>query len=233
MYAGRVSHRPFMAWTQSPQGQSVVTETAARVRFAPFGRAWVARRRLWRALLAAARDERVVLAIQREIDAYFERAGELAYSDGLPVASIELHRLVVVPCVMINGEAHRSMAARLSSVSTISSLEGGDELREFFFLGLIQEIETAIAAAQPSPKTSLQAGKTWTTVGLNRDLVWHVPFQGPAWAGHHYILELTRQPITRATRKVVAEKIRSFEASLPSLSHIERSAILRRAARAA
>ena len=233
MYAGRVSRGPFMAWAQSPQGRAVVTETAARVRFALFSRARVAQRRLWRALSAAARDERVVAVIQREIDAYFERVGELAYGDGLPRTSIELHRLVVVPCVMINGAASRSIATRLGAQPVISSLEGGDELRDFFFLGLIQEIEAAIARAQPSPKRPPPAGETWISVGLNREFVWRVPFQGPAWAGHHYVFELTRQPIRRSTRKAVAEKIRNFEASLPSLSRLERSEILRRAASAA
>jgi hypothetical protein len=230
MFAGRVSRGPFMAWARSAEGRAVVSETAARVRFALFSRARVAQRRLWHVLSAAARDEGVVAAVQHEIDAYFRRVSELAYGDGLPRASIELHRLVVVPRVMINGAAYRSIATRLGAQPAISSLEGGDELRDFFFLRLIQEIETAVARVQPSPKRPLKTGEAWTSVGLNHELVWQVPFHGPEWAGHHYVFELTREPITRSTRKAVAEKIRSFEASLPSLSALERSHILSRAA---
>jgi hypothetical protein len=233
MYSGRISRGPFMEWAQSRQGRAVVTAAAARVRFAFFGRARVAQRCLWRALSSAARDERVVAFIQREIDAYFERLGELAYGDGLPRANIDLHRLVVVPRVLVNGAAYRSLATKLCSLPAIRSLEGGEELRDFLFLGLIQEIEAAISRVQPSPKHPLAAGETWTCVGVNLEFAWHVPFQGPAWAGHHYVFELTRQPITRATRKALAEKIPGFEGSLPSLSRMERSDILRRATTAA
>ena len=174
-----------------------------------------------------------MLVIQRELDAYLERIGELAYGDGLPLASVDLHRLVVVPRVLINGAAYQSIATGLGDLPAIASLEGGDELRDFLFLGLIQEIEAGIARRQPSPKHPLPAGKTWTSVGVNSGFVWHIPFQGPAWPGHHYVFEVTRQPITRAMRTAAAEKIQNFEASLPSLSHLERSAILRRAAPAA
>ena len=66
-------------------------------------------------------------------------------------------------------------------------------------------------------------------MGVNSDFVWRVPFNAPAWAGHHYVLELTREPITRAVRKTVAERIHGFEQSLTSLSRIERNDILRRA----
>ena len=143
------------------QGRAVVTETAARLRFAPFGRMWVAQRRLWRSLVAAVRDERVALVIRRELDAYLERIGSWRTGDGLPIASIELHRLVVVPRVMINGAAYQSIATGLGDLPAISSLEGGAELRDFLFLGLIQEIEAAIARRQPSPERPLPAGRAW------------------------------------------------------------------------
>lgn len=222
-----------MAWSQTPEGRGVVSAAASRVRFALFSRNRVAHRCLWRALAAAARDERVAALIQREVDAYFERLGDLAYRNSLPRAAVELHRLVVVPCVMVNAAAYQSIARTLSAEPAIASLEGGDELREFLFLQLIRQIEAAIAWTQPSPKRPLPAGKTWTSVGLNHGLVWRVPFRSPPWPGHHYVFELTRQPITHATRKAMVEKIRGFEAALPSLSNLELSEILRRAANAA
>jgi hypothetical protein len=54
----------------------------------------------------------------------------------------------------------------------------------------------------------------------------------PPWDGHHYVLELTREPITRAVRKAVTAAIKQIEASLPKLSRVERNDILRRAAAA-
>jgi hypothetical protein len=232
-YTGRLSRASFAEWAQSPPGSAVVAKEASRVRFALFGRAWAARRRLWSALSAAARDEHVGAIIQREIDAYFRRIGELAYGDGLPRAGIDLHRFVVVPRVMVNGAAYRSIATKLSAESRIRSVPGGDDPRDFLYLGLIREIEAAILRAQPSPKRPLTAGDSWVTVGLNHELVWRVPFREPPWAGHFYVFELTRQAVTRSTRKALAEKMATFEASLPSLSRLDRSEILRRAASAA
>jgi hypothetical protein len=54
-------------------------------------------------------------------------------------------------------------------------------------------------------------------------------FDEPAWNGHHYVIELTRDPITRAVRKAIAARIERFEASLPALPRAERNEILRRA----
>src|SRR5204863_21768 len=83
----------------------------------------------------------------------------------------------------------------------------GAPLREFFYRRRIAEMHAAAVRAAPSPKQPLAAGQEWISVGLNSDFVWRVPFNAPAWAGHHYVLELTREPITRAVRKTVAERI--------------------------
>lgn len=232
-FSGRITRAPFLAWADTSEGRAVVAAAAAQIRFGLFGKLRPARRRLWRGMVAAARDEQVIAAIQREVDFYLERLSALVFSDGLPRVSVELHRLVVVPCVLINGAAYASLVKRLSTQPAIASLEGGDRLREFFSLQVIEEIEAAVARARPSPKYPLRAGRDWISVGVNRAFVWRVPFQAPAWSGHHYVFELTREPITRATRRALAERIRSCEASLPSLSRSERNEILRRAARAA
>ena len=68
------------------------------------------------------------------------------------------------------------------------------------------------------------------SVGLNPQFVWRVPlFKDPPWDGHHYVLELTRDPITRAVRKKVDATVERFDAWLPSLSRLDRNEILRRA----
>ena len=228
-YTG-ITRAPFMAWADTPRGRATVAAVAGQIRFSLFGRERAARRRLWRGLASAAHDERIVAVLRAEVAAYLGRLGQLVYADGLPRIGVNLHRLVVVPRVLLNSAAYRSIHANLSAHPVVASLEGGDALRDFFFLRLIREIHTAIVQAEPSPKHALAAGDEWISVGLNTDFVWRVPFNAPAWAGHHYVLELTRDPITRAVRKAAADRISGFEASLPTLSKIERGEILRRAA---
>src|SRR5947207_298830 len=70
--------------------------------------------------------------------------------------------------------------------------------------------------------------------GLPRAFVWRLPLMNePPWDGHHYVMELTRDPITRAMRKAVVAAVAGIQASLPSLSRTERNEILRRALRGA
>jgi hypothetical protein len=225
----RITRAPFTAWADTPHGRAVVAAVAGQIRFSLLGKERAARRRLWRGLAGAARDERIAAVLQTEVDAYLGRLSQLAYGDGLPRSGVNLHRLVVVPRVLLNSAAYRSIQANLGAHPAIASLEGGDALRDFFFLRLIREIHTAIVQAEPSPKRPLAAGDDWISVGVNTNFVWRVPFNAPAWAGHHYVLELTRDPITRTLRKAVAQRISDYEASLPKLSKVERVEILRRA----
>jgi hypothetical protein len=230
VYRGRISRSPFVEWTETADGRAAIDALASRARFSLFGRTRSTRRRLWRQLLAAASDAAVIAAIQHEIDGYFRLHGDLACAEGLPRVGVELRRLVVVPCALLNGAAYRTILRRLNSEPVFATLEGGDGLRDVFVLRLIHEMEKAVAAALPSPKHPLAAGDEWITVGLNRVFVWRSPLlQGPSWTGHHYVLELRRQPITRAIRKAVAASISRLEASLESLSRVERQDILRRA----
>jgi hypothetical protein len=218
-----------MAWTETPRGRTAVAAVAQQIRFSLLGKERAARARLWRALVTATRGHAIVTIIQAEVDAYLGRLSELAYADGLPRAGVSLHRLVVVPRVLLNSAAYRSIDTNLRAQPELASLEGGELLREFFFRRLIAEMHAAAVRAEPSPKHPLVAGDDWISVGLNSAFVWRVPFNAPTWAGHHYVLELTRDPITRALRKAVAERIRTIDASLASLSRIERNEILRRA----
>lgn len=230
VYPGRVTRGPFLAWTKTAEGQAAVKQAAAHLRFALLGRIRTAARRLWRQLAGAARDPAVVAAIELEAQAYLERLGPLAFAVGLPRCGVDLRRLVVVPTVLLNGAACRALSKRLKQQPAFASLEGGDALRDFFVTTLIGEMTAAVARARPSPRGPLTADANWMTVGLNTAFVWRVPvFQTPPWDGHHYLLELIRDPITRTVRKAVAAKIDNFETSLPRLSRAERNDILRRA----
>lgn len=227
-YAG-MTRPPFMAWANTQRGRAVVAAVAREIRFAMFGKERAARSRLWRGLVAATRTEPIAAMIRAEAAAYLGRLSQLAYADGLPRSGVNLHRLVIVPHVLINGAAYRSMSATLGTQPALASLEGGEALRDFLFLTLIREMHAAVARAAPSPARPLGGGADWISVGLDDRFVWRVPLGAPAWAGHHYVLELTREPVTRALRKAVAERIHAVEAALSSLSKLERHEIVRRA----
>jgi hypothetical protein len=185
---------------------------------------------LWRALATAARDASVAAIIQSEIDAYPGRLQDFAYAEGLPRASVELHRIVVVPRVLINAAATGAIARRLRSVHAFMALEGGDAVRDFFVRQLVHDLDAAITRATPSPKRPLAAGTDWISIGIEGGFVWRLPLLNePPWDGHHYLLELTRAPITRKLRKAVAETVQRLEASLPALTRVDRNEILRRA----
>ena len=78
----------------------------------------------------------------------------------------------------------------------------GNALRDFFVLTFIRDLDTAIASATPSPKRPLAAGNEWISVGLDGAFAWRVPLLNePPWDGHHYVLELTRDPLTREAAK--------------------------------
>jgi hypothetical protein len=228
-YAGRITRRPLAEWLATPEGQATLDAAASRLRLRLFTRRRAARR-LWRELAAAARDRALAAVVQSEIDAYPRRLQDFAHAAGLPRASAELHRIVVVPRVLINAAASGAIDRRLQSVPAFASLEGGDAVRAFFIRRLIQDLDAAVTRATPSPKRPLVVGPGWISIGIEGAFVWRVPLLNePPWDGHHYVLELTRDPITRKVRKAVVEAVQRLEASLPALSRMDRNEILRRA----
>jgi hypothetical protein len=108
-------------------------------------------------------------------------------------------------------------------------LKGGEALRRWFVTTVIESLATAVASMHPSLRHPVPVGQGWTIVGIDREFEWHVPFKGPAWPGHYYMLEMTPRPFTRAVRKEVAEAIAQMQAALPQLSQADRDEILRRA----
>ena len=233
VYGGRIARAPFAAWLTTPEGGAALDEAAARIRIRLLARARAARR-LWRRLAAAARDAQVAAIVQSEMDAYPGRIQELAYAEGLPRAGVDLHRLVVVPRALVNGAAYGALGRRLRAVQTFASLEGGDALQDFFVATVISDADAAIAGAAPTVKRPVALGSDWISVGLDGAFVWRLPLLNePPWDCHHYVLEVTRDPITRAVRKGVAAAVSRIDASLKPLSRVDRNEILRRALRGA
>ena|SRR5438093_5828186 len=229
LYRGAISRPPFAAWLATPEGQAVLDDAASRARFRFLARARAARG-LWRRLAQMAREPRVITTLQREMKAYFGRLQQFAYADGLPRLSVNLHRIVVVPRLLINGAAYGAIARSLRGEPAFATLDGGDPVRGFFIRTLVDHLDGAVAGAMPSPARPLTVGKEWISVGLDGAFVWRLPLVNePPWDGHHYLLELTREPITRDVRKQVVVAVDRIKASLPSLSRVERWEILRRA----
>jgi hypothetical protein len=229
-YAGRIGRAPFTAWTATPEGSAAIGAVAARIRFAMLGRKRAAQRRVWRQLSAAARNQAVVTAIQAEVQRFPARLGSLANSPGLPCDMVQLRRLVVVPRVLVNGDAYEALRRQLGMRTAFVSIEGGEALRQFFIEKLIDDLEAAINRLGPSPQAPLATGSAWMSVGVNSTFDWRVSLMNePAWDGHHYLLEVTREPLTRALRKAVAASVARMEQALPTLSRLERNDLLRRA----
>lgn len=165
--------------------------------------------------------------MQREAEAYLPRLEKLVYANGLPRATLHLHRLVVVPRVFVNAEAYRHIDAVLRKQRAFDAIQRGDLLRGWFCLTLVDSLSAAAAAARPSPGRPLPAGRGWIAVGVNERFQWGTALDGPAWPGHYYVLELTSMPITRAVRKAAGEAIARLESALPDLSRSHRYEILR------
>jgi hypothetical protein len=229
VYRGRFSRRPFERWLNTTKGSKVLAAATSRVRFALFSKERVASRRLWKELEGAGRDVGVAAAVQQEIDGYLQQLGHVVYSDGLPLTTIGLRRLVVVPCVLVCSASYGSLEKHLSQTTGIATLSGGIWLKDFLHLEVLRQIHRAMAAARPSPKQPLPATPTWLSIGFNPHYTWHVPFKGPAWPGHHYLMEVTHEPVTRAIRRAAIEKINALDATLAGLSKTDRDGVLKRA----
>ena len=228
-FSGRITRAPFTAWLATSAGQRTLDAAVARTRFPLFAQARAARR-LWRQLARAARDHDTIVIVQSEIDAYPGRVRDLTLAEGLPRISVSLHRLVVVPRLLVNAATYGAISRRLKSTHAFASLEARDEVRDLFVTTLVDQLDRAIAATTPSPKRPLAVGLDWVSVGVDGAFVWRLPLLNePAWDGHHYVLELTRDPVTRRVRNAVGTALAQIDASLAMLSRIERNEILRRA----
>jgi hypothetical protein len=229
-YTGRIARATFATWAESSEGRAALEPVASQMRFALFGKMRAARRRVWRQLAHAARAKAVVVDVQREVDRYLQRLDTIAYAHDLPLSAVHLRRLVVVPRVFVNADAYRRIDAALRAQPAFAAVDAVTSLRTWFVLTLIGNLEAAIAQARPSPQRPLPAGDSWIMVGVNEQFEWRSAIGGPVWPGHYYVLELRRIAITRAVRKAAREAVADLEASLPSLSRVHRSEILRSAA---
>ena len=229
VYTGQIARSTFSAWAQSADGCALLDRVASELRWAPFGRIRAARGRIWRELQRTIRGAQLTGILQREVEASLERLDPIVHAHDLPRMSVDLRRLVVVPRLFVNAEAYRGISAALVSESGFTKAPETVPLHEWLTVTIIEAIESAVLRERPSIARPLQAARSWMIVGVNKKFEWRVPFEGPAWPGHYYALELTAQPITRAVRKAVDKAIVGSEQSLPSLPKNRRSDIIRQA----
>jgi len=228
-YTGRLGRDAFAVWAESPEGLTAIDRVAAHVGFAFFGKTHSAERQIWRQLTRTARTESVAAAVQREVDTAITRLETFVFADALPSCSVDLRRLIVVPRLFVNGEAYRRIQHAFDIQPAVRGLKGGEALRRWFVTTVIDSLGTAVASMHPSLRHPVPVGEGWTIVGIDREFEWQVPFKGPAWHGHYYMLETTRRPFTRAVRAEVSEVIAQMKAALAELSRADRDEILRRA----
>jgi hypothetical protein len=228
-YTGKLDRSAFMDWCQSPDAWSVLKPLIAETRFSLFGRKRAAQRGLWQQLRDTAKSTAILGALQHHVDAHFARLSRIVYARDLPMVGVSLHRLIAVPRLFANSVTDRQIDAALQKEPVFASVNRREPLRRWFVQTLINGIEAATLAAKPTPKKPVPAGSDWIIVGVNNTFEWRIPLQGPAWPGHHYLLELTHTPITRSVRKDTARAIAQMEASLPGLSRVDRNEILRQA----
>jgi hypothetical protein len=228
-YNGRLDSASLYEWARSPAGARVIEDVAPAIRFPLLGRMRSARRRVWRQLASAARSFSVIEAVRSQANEYVVRLDPIVFAHDLPRVSVDLRRLVVVPRLFANAESYRALYTALRDDLAFAALHGGEALREWFVLTMVGSMERAAASARPSTRSPLHVSSDWMVVAVNEQFEWRVPFEGPPWPGHYYLLEITSSPLTRAVRNRVDGEIANLERSLPSLPRARRNEILRQA----
>ena len=229
-YTGHFSREAYAAWAGSRAGTALLDRlAAAQGGFVLFGRKRAADRLVWRQLNHVARADAVATVLQREVDSYLIRIDPLVHAEGLPSLEIDLRRLIVIPRVMVSAEACRRIQRQLHVQPAFTGLPGGESLRRWFVLTVLESLASSVVEAHPSVRHPLPAGDGWMIVGVNNEYEWQKPLRSLSWPGHYIVLEVRRSPLTRSIRSEVADAIADLEGWLPSLSSVDRTEILKRA----
>lgn len=227
-YRGRVTRDPFAAWLATAEGAGRVQAAGAALRMGLF-RTARARRRLWQSLERAARTSAVRTAVGQACEAFAGAMSHVCYAPGLPRTQVALHRLVLVPRVLVAGRARAAVRQPLWQVLPLAEVDDG--VRAFFCEQLLIEMDRAIEAANPSPGRPVTATEGWACVGVARPFVWVDPiWSGPQWTGHLLLYEFPRTPLTRAQKKDLEAAMASLQEGIASFSRLQRDAIVRAAA---
>ena len=226
-YRGRVSKRPYSAWAASPEGSAAIEERARADRLRLFGHSR-ARRRMWRELGAVVRGQAFHAAMLSTAKHFAKAMSDASYAPALPRRTVALHRLVVVPRAFVAGRMRSALRAELRN----EALAGLDApVREFFLEQLIVELDAAVAAHRPSTSRPVLTQDGWACVGYYNECDWIDPvFSGPGWSGHLLMFEFPAERLSRRAGKELVQAVGDIQASLASLSRLQRQAIAQMAA---
>ena len=228
VFRGRLSRDSFVDWLKTGEGQARLDAVSSAFRFRVFGAAR-ARRGLWRPLERAGRTGPLRAAMRDEAVQFGAAMSHASYAPGLPRMHVALHRLVLVPRALVAARARTSVRQRLWN---LPSLAGVDEsVRAFFCEQLLIEMDRALEIARPSAARAIPAAEGWSCVGAERRYVWVDPlWSGSHWAGHLFMYEFPRTPLSRAQLKELDAAVAQLQESIGSLSRLQREALLRSAA---
>lgn len=227
-YRGRITPEGYTEWTDT-EGRALIDTLTASRRFSLLGRHRAVVRDIWKDLQQAARSQDLASAIQQEADRYLHLLGSMAAAlTSLPRSSGP-RPVAAVPRHLLNARVYEGIARQLGSAPALQSLAGGSSLRDFFLLRLVEELDAALIASQPSPRQPVPADGEWVVVGHDDALVWRRPFQGKTWSGHLYLYEARQGKIRRRDRAEVAKLLAEVQRLIGGLSYEARDQILMRA----
>ena len=225
-YGGRINKQPFWHWCGTQEGAGAIARVAAGIRFSFVGRARTARRRLWRALVAASRSDAFGAAVAAEPGHFMQAMADVCYADGLPRAHIALGRLVLTPRALVMCRARAGVFARLLQSPALSTVD--ESVRTFLLEQLVMEMDAALRDA--SPKRPVSANDGWACVGVRQGIVWADPmWAGPYGTGHLFMYELPSRRLTRREYTAIEQAIEKISGDVSTLSRTARDAMLRAA----
>jgi len=229
-FRGRITRKPLVDWMATPEGAAAVDAVVKQLGFCLFGKAWTAKRRLWRELEAAVSSGPIRATLEAASDHYLNAMTELAYAPALPRVVAAMRRLVVIPRTMIAARGRSALNSRLMTHTAYADLN--ESLRAFLCDRLVWEMDEAIRRAKPSTKRPVSAREAWTCVGLDERFVWIDPlWSGKDWLGHVIMFEMPERS-SRRERRDIEEAIERLQNSLPELSQVQRDGTVRSASAA-
>jgi hypothetical protein len=225
-FGDRVTKDPIREWLATPEGSSVVAEVARRRRFSLLGRTRAARRQMSRALWEAISAPAVREAIATECGSYLDAWTPLAYAPSLPRVSVEYHRVVVVPRVMIVWRVVSKAMTRVAN--SVRGADVPDTFRTFFSQWVLSRMDQAIRGAGPSPRRPLGAKESWACVAVDNEMPWLDVFDlGAQWRGHVVMFEMPSPRLSRRDRQSLEEALARLAESLTGLSRAQRDRAVR------
>ena len=227
-YRGRLTRQPFTAWCATRAGQKAIDRVAAGIRFAIFGRARSARKRLWRALDEASRTREFANIMAAEPDRYLQALADACYAEALPRSHVALRRLVLTPRALVSNRAKADASNRLRLSAVLAPLDV--DVRAFLLDQIVNEMDAALRSAAPSPRKPVLARDGWVCVGVRLGTVWLDPlWAGPDGTGHVFMYEMPPQGLSRRDAKAVEAAMEQMSGAASTLSRESRDALIRSA----